>query len=381
MPAPLNAEAKIRLRSGLLQRRHHLARPMRVYFLLLLPLLSPLCCIPATAAVPHIIHVSDPVRPDETVLMTGDSFGDQGIVELAQIPAEAKGPMGAGVLSRNASWQSAPPLQRSEVSLKCVIPRDWPQGIWLCRVRNGTEVSEPVVLNAPSVWWWNGDSGETASPGGWLRVFGKALAFGSESRCKLTGADGKSFLLHTEKSSTYAVKCAVPKELPEGEYTLWMHNGLGGEATWTVSGSVSVQAARASSGVTFNVRDFGPKPADALLAALEKAREAGGGTVFLPRGRYPVKDTLRIPPGTTLKGEGLLRSIGLRHRFPQEQTPQQCHNLAWRSHRGDRHRTQRDPRLGRGNPDSRHRHRNAFARQRARRRAQASSGRHAKALI
>ena len=96
LPAPVNAEAKIRLRSGLLQKRHHLARPMRVYFLLLLPLLSPLCCIPATAAVPHIIQVSDPVRPDETVLMTGDSFGGQGIVELAQIPAEAKGPMGAG---------------------------------------------------------------------------------------------------------------------------------------------------------------------------------------------------------------------------------------------------------------------------------------------
>jgi len=170
-------------------------------------------------------------------------------------------------------------------------------------VRNGSEVSEPVVLNAPSVWWWNGDSGETASPGGWLRVFGKALAFGTQSRCKLTGAGGRNVVLHTQESSAYGVKFPVPKDLREGEYTLWMHNGLGGEATWTASGSVSVRAARASSGAVFNVRDFGPKPAEALLAALQKANEAGGGTVFLPRGRYPLKDRLQIPPGTTLKGE------------------------------------------------------------------------------
>ena len=60
--------------------------------------------------------------------------------------------------------------------------------IWACRVRRGETLSEPVILNAPEPWWWNGDSGQTASPGGWLRVFGKSLNFGGASQAVLRAA-------------------------------------------------------------------------------------------------------------------------------------------------------------------------------------------------
>ena len=74
---------------------------------------------------------------------------------------------------------------RAAQSLKCVVPASWPMGIWACRVRRGAALSEPVILNAPEPWWWNGDGGETASPGGWLRVFGKSLNFGGASQAVL----------------------------------------------------------------------------------------------------------------------------------------------------------------------------------------------------
>jgi hypothetical protein len=276
---------------------------MRTPLLALLPLLTSVCGIKADAAAPTIIHFSDPVRPDETVLMTGDSFGEGATVEVAQISTDTKSPVKEASPALSVQWKSLMPLQSGEGALKFVIPKDWKQGLWLCRVRNGNDISAPVTLNAPSVWWWNGDSGETVSPGGWLRVFGKALSFSVPCRAKLMGADGNSFVLAVEEGNSYAARLAVPKGLTEGEYTLWIHNGLGGEAAWAAAGSIKVQEAPVWNNATFNVKDFGPKPAEALRAALEKARANGGGTVFLPRGRYAMKEPLQIPPGTILRGE------------------------------------------------------------------------------
>lgn len=59
----------------------------------------------------------------------------------------------------------------------------------------------------------------------------------------------------------------------------------------------------------FSVLDFGAK-ADAKMdctesfqQALDAMRTAGGGTVFVPQGRYVIKGTLRIPVSVTLRGE------------------------------------------------------------------------------
>jgi hypothetical protein len=59
----------------------------------------------------------------------------------------------------------------------------------------------------------------------------------------------------------------------------------------------------------FSVLDFGAK-ADAEMdctksfqQALDAMRDAGGGTVFVPQGRYVMKGTLRIPVSVTLRGE------------------------------------------------------------------------------
>ncbi|MEI6712547.1 MAG: glycosyl hydrolase family 28-related protein [Verrucomicrobiota bacterium] len=278
---------------------------MRVFLLVSLSLVFSSSALQVSAAAPQIIHATDPVRSDETVLVTGDSFGDATMVEISPVPEGTKGPVKADSFSAIETWKSLEPIQRGEGTLKFVVPKEWAQGIWLCRVRNGAEVSSPVFLNAPSVWWWNGDLGESASPGGWVRVFGKALSFGEVSRARLTGLAGQSVLLTAEESNGYALKFRLPNELADGEYELSVHNGMGGDATWTAAGRVKVRAAPVWKGDTFNVKDFGPKPAEALVAALEKARLNGGGIVFLPRGRYPVKDILQIPPGTILRGESM----------------------------------------------------------------------------
>jgi hypothetical protein len=59
----------------------------------------------------------------------------------------------------------------------------------------------------------------------------------------------------------------------------------------------------------FNVLDFGADPdgrkdsTQAFQTALNRMRDAGGGTVFVPEGRYAFKGNLAIPVSVTLRGE------------------------------------------------------------------------------
>lgn len=267
-------------------------------------LLGPL---PTNATPPIITWGSDPVRPDETVLLQGEGFGDDCVIELGRLPdSEPVAPRSDATLAVER-WESLSALQANERSLKFVVPKSWPMGVWACRVRRGGSVSQPMVLNAPESWWWNGDEGGLASPGGWLRVFGKSLNFGGVSRALLCSGEGRATPLQVSNADGYALRCALPADLAAGDYELFVHNGHGGDAAWRSAGSVVVQSRVAWKNDVFNVKDFGPKAAEALLAALERAKANGGGIVYLPRGRYPVKGALRIPEHTVLRGEAMER--------------------------------------------------------------------------
>jgi hypothetical protein len=76
---------------------------------------------------------------------------------------------------------------------------------------------------------------------------------------------------------------------------------------WQIVNTYSATADTVVAG--FSVLDFGAK-ADAVTdntepfqQALDAMSTAGGGTVFVPRGRYVIKGTLRIPVSVTLRGE------------------------------------------------------------------------------
>ncbi len=249
-------------------------------------------CVCFSREAPQIIWASDPIRPGETVLLTGEGFTSNSVVELSETGAAE-------------SWAALEVLQVSAQSLKAIVPESRPLSVWACRVREGERVSKTEWLNEPAVWWWNGDAGEAATPGGWLRVFGKCLTFGGASRAVLQAASGPAVALSPQAASGYALLFDIPQDLAPGAYSLTVHNGLGGEGAWKPAGTVTVRLSGAWKQDVFNVKDFGPKPAEALAAALRAAETNGGGVVYLPRGRYPVKEALKIPTNTVLRGEGM----------------------------------------------------------------------------
>lgn len=264
----------------------------RYSLLTLILWLLPLAIVHAASAAPKIAWASDPVRPGEIVVLIGDGFTSNSVVELSE--------GGSG-----QPWTTLELIRAGGQSLKAVVPNKAPLNVWACRVRQGDQVSSTEWLNEPVVWWWNGDGGEFATPGGWLRVFGKSLNFGGKSRARLRAANGSSIELLPSESSCYGLMLVLPPEVAPGDYVLSVHNGFGGAAAWQSAGTVAVRSRTVWKSDVFNVKDFGQKPAEALIAALRQAETNGGGIVYLPRGRYPVKDTLNIPTNTVLRGESM----------------------------------------------------------------------------
>ena len=128
-----------------------------------------------SSAGPQVFWASDPVRPNETVLLQGNDFGSAAVVEVSRWDDAMVTAPTAEVEAK--SWTRVPVLQASDCSLKFVVPADWKMGVFACRVTAGGATSAPVLVNAPDPWWVQGDRGASATPGGWLRIFGKSLSF------------------------------------------------------------------------------------------------------------------------------------------------------------------------------------------------------------
>ena len=266
----------------------------QIVALLLVEGLSGLVAVAANNDVsPQIVWASDPVRPGETLVVMGEGFRSNSVVELADSP-EAK------------TWTTLQPLQATEQSLKALVPKDLKLNTWACRVRHDNVVSAVEWVNEPDIWWLRGDNGNTsATPGGWLRLFGKSLCFGKDARAVLQSTGGKMFTLTPQESNGYALHFKIPSDAPAGEYTLRVENGNTGEGNYATIKNLSISTPEAWKQTVFNIKNFGRNPAQAIVAALKMAETNGGGVVYLPRGRYAMQGTLTIPPNTVLRGESM----------------------------------------------------------------------------
>jgi hypothetical protein len=165
------------------------------------------------------------------------------------------------------------------------------------------------MLNRPRLWWAQGDLGTTASPGGWVRVFGLNLfAEDAGGESAVATLDGPKSLKLNASGNAYGTRIELPAELPHGDYRLRVHNGFGGAAGWSQPVSMTVAEPTSWPAAVFDVREYGAEgdgvkdDTAAVLAALEEAAKAGGGVVHFPRGRYRLSEGLVIPHYTVLRG-------------------------------------------------------------------------------
>jgi hypothetical protein len=283
------------------------------------PAVAILALIPARLAYaapapdsPAIFWASDPVRPGEVVVLqghfppgtevgvfTGWSYGDVNAPGRREpLPRPPYRPVGV--------------LQASSECLKFLLPPAAPVGLVGCAVRVGQGEWRPgPTLNAPQPWWLQGDAGLEASPGGWLRVFGKCLSLGDKPSIRLVSPAGRAVTLSAKPGAGWELRVVLPADVVPGEYHVLVHNGRGGALGWQEAGTLLIAPHRPSwPQARFTVTDFGAIANDnqddtaAIQAAIDKASADGGGTVFFPRGKYALCDTLKVPTRVLLQGAG-----------------------------------------------------------------------------
>lgn len=243
---------------------------------------------------PEIFWASDPIRPGDTLMVQGHGFIPDAIVEVASAPGK---PM-----------KKLKILDRTEQCLKALIPPDWKANVFELQVSTGAGKAA-ALLNRPGSIFWVGDLGDRQTPGGRFRICGRNMIGDPKAvRVRLTGPEIVD--VPVEKSEEYALTAILPKGVKPGEYKLQTHNGWGKETGWSEPAPFLVVASPEPwSQQVFNVKDFGAtgkgltNDTAAIQAALAMAETNGGGIVYFPRGRYEVRDTLKIPRFTVLRGE------------------------------------------------------------------------------
>ena len=262
---------------------------------------------------------SQPVKPGQTVLIYGDELADARVIGgrlgdgPAGMPGENKGVV-PGFKSRPLTI-----IQARKRALKAILPDEAP-GVYALMVGAGQH-SQRILVNAPQVWWARGAHRLNAVPGEDLRLFGLGLGWRGVHE-PLAGKPPKNLgtrivlqgprttELVTADADLYSARAPLPKDLPEGEYIVWVHNGCGGTAAWGRC-LEPLRIVRPDSWPTteYNVLRFGARgdgvadDTDAVQAALDTAGRAGGGVIYCPSGQYRFNRPLRIPRWTLLRGE------------------------------------------------------------------------------
>ncbi len=305
---------------------------------------------------PSVYWVGQPSRPDETVMIVRANLGKVRKVRVALLRDKSFAPpsiqVNAEPVPGSLHWKEVSPLQNSEICVKFVIPKDLAYGVYLCQLISGEQPMPTIRINAPDVWWMQGDEGRLATPGGWLRIFGRCMAnpslFSSASvqvdaypyppsdypiqpkrpkqsasMVSMRGADGKDRYIKARSYDPWSISCDLSEGFEPGSYSVMVHNGHGGEFGWVTAGSVDIQTRQTEHKNVYSVMDYYeahakqemlrtlPKGSisvdrtDAVSSALKKAQANGGGIVFFPAGVYTLRAPLNIPPNTILKGEGM----------------------------------------------------------------------------
>lgn len=261
---------------------------------------------------PKVIWLSQPVMPDETVMLSGADFGQDAYVFLT---AFANGPAGTPADKAKPSLGETRKIEALTVNdqtLNFVLPKEAGPALYKMVAHSKAGNSPDYFINEPDIWWIQGDWGKEASPGGWLRIQGRCLDFDGKSRIALK--HGSSWQeLDLNRREMWTLGMALPKDLAPDKYEVYAHNGLGGVDGWRVAGEVVIKPHKWGweDKKIFDIRDFGAKAgdggedSDALRAALLAAEKNKGGVVYFPKGRYQLKNSFDVPENTLLKGDGM----------------------------------------------------------------------------
>ncbi|MBP1851491.1 hypothetical protein [Rhizobium halophytocola] len=232
--------------------------------------------------------------------LAGADLADVTDVEVTRLADQAD-----GTESDQAAAVKAGILEASATGLTFVLPADLQPGVFSVRLQSASG-SSVMQLNAPDIYWTQGDQGEAGTPGGWLRVSGRNIALGGDAILRLTSPSGQALDLRPDSPDPWSAQFAVPATMPRGRYAASLWNGNGDRTAWRRAGTVTIAPPAARQQPVLTLRPIRPArgrdDARRINAALLGLANRGGGTVLLEPGTYWLEAALRMPKGVGLKG-------------------------------------------------------------------------------
>ena len=148
----------------------------------------------AAESVPIITWVSEPAFPGEAILVLGGVFDESCNGNISTTSNDAV-----------HNLQLAPIVNQTKVnSIKFVIPANFVVDVYTVTVTCGSLTSKPYYINAPRPYWIQGDQGQTATSGGWIRVQGLNVAFLTPEAVSLRSQHRSVYRTLRHQLSTFA---------------------------------------------------------------------------------------------------------------------------------------------------------------------------------
>ncbi len=207
--------------------------------------------------------------------------------------------------------------RQAGLQLTLTFPDELPENeMYLVWPRNSEGYGLPVAVNQAEAWWLGLG---TIAAGSEFSVFGRNLQLGAGS-CFLY-IEELDLWLESSSANPYKADFTLPSNVGEGSYTVWVHNGHGGNYGWSPALALEVADELEfsnDSATWINVKDYGAKgdgstdDYDAIGEAIDDC--PSGGTIYFPAGTYPVRQRIYAGLGNKrVLGAGPQESVITTH--------------------------------------------------------------------
>ena len=244
---------------------------------------------------PVIGELSKEVKPGNSITVMGENFS------YANTKA---------YYVSNGGTKEAKSIVVADNQMELTIDSAEEYGTYGIYIKNDNGTSALRMVNAPKVWW-TGLSDVNA--GDEFCIYGENLSFGNSSQSNVYLIDGnKWYKMEVTFADPFKVTVKIPKGLVNNKtYTLKLHNGSGGEYTWTdVTEKITYKTPKINGwkGNVINVTEYGADAADsnddtnAIKNAIAAA--SGGETIYFPEGTYTINSAIEVGVPVYFKGDG-----------------------------------------------------------------------------
>ena len=252
------------------------------------------------SSAPVISNITAQANPDSTVVINGKGFSG-GSVWVCGIDK-----------SGSTVYKEAQVAEISDTDIKAIISRDFIYGMFYVWVKGASGIaSRPVRVNGTTLSWLSADE---IYQGAELDLHGKNLTSNNGTAISDTTvyftSNTSAYKAEVVKANPYKVTVKVPSGLADGTYTVWAHNGHGGNYGW--SGGISITVKKSAQNIWTGKTITVTAPTQAAIEnAIERANDYD--TIYLPKGRYNITSTISLTNGwvSTLKWyEKTVRFVG-----------------------------------------------------------------------